>query len=402
MPELDYNPFDPAVRANPYPIYARLRGEAPIYRNPALGLAVVSRYEDVLAVLKSPSTFSSRAMRDLFTQGARQVMTDASIDGETLIGSDPPVHTRLRKIVNRAFTPSRIAALEGRVRSVTDRLVSGFERRGSCDLMSDLAVPLPITLIAEILGVDPERHRDFKRWSDDLLLAGTGQPTPKQAERIVISDEELGQWIDEVVEERRARPKDDLVSALVAAESSEEVMTVEEIGNLILILLIAGNETTTNLIANALLALLEHPDQLEALVARPELVPLAVEEALRFDSPVQLTLRRATADVELPGGKLSEGEMLAVLVASANRDERHFADAARFDLARDSRGHVAFGFGTHFCVGAGLARLEARIALEALVTRLARIERVEKALDYGTSLIVRGPRRLRLRFEPRA
>ncbi len=402
MPELEYNPFDPAVRANPYPTYARLRDEAPIYRNPALGMAAVSRYEDVLAVLKSPSAFSSRAMRDLFTQGARSVMTDASIDGETLIGSDPPVHTRLRKIVNRAFTPSRIAALEGRVRSVTDQLVAGFEQRGSCDLLGDLAVPLPITLIAEILGVDPERHRDFKRWSTDLLLAGTGQPTPEQAERIVISDEELGQWIDEVVEERRARPRDDLVSALVAAESSEEVMTVEEIGNLIMILLIAGNETTTNLIANALLALLAHPEQLESLVACPELVPLAVEEALRYDSPVQLTLRRATTDVELPGGKLSEGEMIAVLVASANRDERQFANAARFDLARDSRGHVAFGFGTHFCVGAGLARLEARVALEALVTRLARIERVETALDYGTSLIVRGPRRLRLRFEPRA
>jgi cytochrome P450 len=400
MPELEYNPFDPAVRANPYPTYARLRAEAPIHRNPALGLAAVSRYEDVMAVLKNPSAFSSRAMRDLFTQGAREVMSDANIAGETLIGSDPPVHTRLRKIVNRAFTPSRIAALEGRVRGVTDELVGRFEQRGSCDLMSELAVPLPVTLIAEILGVDSERQRDFKRWSDDLLLAGTGQPTPKQAERIVISDEELGQWIDEVVEERRAFPKDDLISTMVAAESTEDVMTAEEIGNLIVILLIAGNETTTNLIANAMLALLAHPEQLDTLVACPELVPLAVEEALRYDSPVQLTLRRATADVELAGGKLAEGEMVAVLVSSANRDERQFADASRFDLARDTRGHVAFGFGTHFCVGAGLARLEARVALEALVTRLARIERVETALDYGTSLIVRGPRRLRLRFDP--
>ena len=388
MTPIEYNPFDPAVRRDPYPVYARLRAEAPVLRNDVLGITSVSRYHDVLTILKSPATFSSRAMRDLFSQGARSVMEDASIDGETLIGSDPPVHTRLRKIVNRAFTPSRIAALEGRVREITAALVAEFAPRGRCELLGDLAIPLPVTIIAEILGVDAERRRDFKRWSDDLLLAATGRPTPSQHERIRVSDEELGQWIDEVVEERRLRPRHDLVSALVAAESSEDVMTAEEIGNLILLLLIAGNETTTNLIANAVLALLEHPDQLAALRSDPALVPQAVEELLRYDSPVQLTVRRTTCDVELDGGKIAEGEMVALLLGSANRDERQFTQPDRLDFGRNVRAHIGFGFGTHFCVGAGLARLEARVVLEALLA-LEHWERDEPHLEYGTSLIVR-------------
>ena len=399
MSQIAFDPFDPTTRENPYPVYARLREEEPVHRIEALGLAVVSRYDDVLAILKDPHSFSSTAMRDLFSQSARSVMDDAELEGETLIGTDPPVHTRLRKIVNRAFTPSRIAALEPRIREITADLVSRFEQRGKCELLSELAIPLPVTIIAEILGVDPARREEFKRWSDDLLLAGTGRPTPEQAERIRISDDELGVWVDEVVEARRAEPRGDLISALVAAESYEEVMTSEEIGNLIMILLIAGNETTTNLLANAMLALLGHPDQLAAVAGEPGLIPGTVEEILRYDSPVQLTLRRARRDVELPGGKIHENETVAVLLASANRDERQFADADRLDVRRDTRGHVAFGFGTHFCVGAGLARLEARVGLEALL-RLRGWARVEERLEYGTSLIVRGLERLRLRFEP--
>ena len=399
MSQIAYDPFDPATRENPYPVYARLRDEEPVHRVEGLGLAVVSRYADVRAILKDPRSFSSRAMRDLFSQSAKTVMDDAELNGETLIGTDPPVHTRLRKIVNRAFTPSRIAALEPRIREVTADLVTRFERRGECELLSDFAIPLPVTIIAEILGVDPARHEEFKRWSDDLLLAGTGRPTPEQAERIRISDEELGAWIDEVVEARRAEPRSDLISALVAAEASEEVMTSEEIGNLILILLIAGNETTTNLIANAMLALLAHPDQLAAVTREPGLIPAAVEEILRYDSPVQLTLRRAIRDVELPGGKIRKDETVAVLLASANRDERQFPAPARLDVRRDARSHLAFGFGTHFCVGAGLARLEARVALEALLG-LRGWSRVEERLEYGSSILVRCLERLPLRFTP--
>ncbi len=402
MSEISYNPFDPAIRANPYPTYARLRAEAPVYRSGSLGLTVVSRYDDVLCALKDPAAFSSRAMRDLFAQGAVAVNGEGSgIDGETLIGTDPPVHTRLRKIVNRAFTPRRIAGLEARIREVADELIARFEGRGKFELVSEFAAPLPVTIIAEILGVGPERRDDFKRWSDDFLLLASGRPTPEQRESIRRSDEELGAWIDEIVAARRARPADDLISALVAAQSSEPVMTEEEVGNLILLLLVAGNETTTNLIANGLLALLAHPEELAALEADPGLAGGAVEEVLRYDGPVQLTVRRATRDVALAGGSIREGEFVALLIGSANRDARRFADPDRLDIRRDTRGHIAFGFGTHFCVGAPLARLEARVALENLIPRLRGLAWIEQHIEYTASLLIRGPQRVHLEFEPR-
>ena len=398
MTDVHYNPFDPATRCDPWPVYARLRAESPVHRSPELPLTAVSRYQDVMAVLKNPGASSSTALRDLFNSNSAGGSDEGGLEGETLIGSDPPVHTRLRKIVNRAFLPSRIAALEPRVRQVTDRLISRFERSGTCDLMADLAVPLPVTMIAELLGIGAERRDDFKRWSNDLLVMATGRPSPEQIESIQRSDEELDACIDEIVEARRAHPQNDLISTLVAAEAEDDVMTNEEVGNLIALLLIAGNETTSNLIGNAMLALLEHPEQLAALRGLPALWPGAVEELLRHTSPVQLTLRRATRDVELPGGKIVQNEMVAVLLASANRDERQFPGGEQLDVRRDARGHVAFGYSTHFCVGSNLARLEARVALEALVARLRRIERVEERIDYGASLLVRGPSRLRVRF----
>ena len=402
MSEIAYNPFDPEVRRNPWPVYARLREEAPLYPVPGLGFAVLSRYGDVLGALKEPRSFSSRAMRDLFSAGGKSTLgEDSSLDGETLIGTDPPVHTRLRKIVNRGFTPRRIAALEPRIREVAARLIDRIARKGECELVSEFAAPLPVTIIAEILGVDAERHEDFKRWSDDFILLASGRPTAEQAASIQRTDEELGTWVDEIVEERRARPRDDVISALLAAEASEQVMTAEEIGNLIVILLIAGNETTTNLITNGMLALLGHPEQLAALRADPQLLPGAIEELLRYAGPIQIIVRRATRDVELAGGKLSEGEMVGLLLGSANRDERQFAHAERLDLRRDARTHVAFGFGTHFCVGAPLARLEARVAFELILQRLDQIEQVPEELEYPANLIVRGPERLRLRFSAR-
>ena len=403
MSEIAYNPFDPELRRNPWPIYTRLREEAPLYPVPGLGFSVLSRYDDVLRALKDPRSFSSRAMADLFSAGGKATLgEESSLDGETLIGTDPPVHTRLRKIVNRGFTPRRIAALEPRIREVTAGLVDRIADKDECDLVSELGTPLPVTIIAEILGVDPERHEDFKRWSDDFMMLASGRPTPEQAASIQRTDEELNTWVDEIVEERRARPRDDVISALLAAEASEDVMTAEEIGNLIVILLIAGNETTTNLISNGMLALLDHPEQLAALRADPRLLPGAIEELLRFCGPIQIIVRRATRDLELAGGKLREGDMVGLLLGSANRDERQFAHADRLDLRRDARAHLAFGLGTHFCVGAPLARLEARVAFELILQRLDGIERVPEQLEFPANLIVRGPERLRLRFTARA
>ena len=391
---MDYDPLDPDVTENPYPYYAFLRREAPVFRT-AQGFAAISRYDDVLRILRDPVRFSSSAMADLINGLKAMSHEDELGGGETLLGSDPPVHTRLRKIVNRAFVPRRIEALETRIRAIAADLVHDIPSGAECDLMSALAVPLPVMVIAEILGIDPARRNDFKRWSEEQVAATAGPPSPELRASLARSGAERTAYLDEVIEERRRNPRDDLVSALLQAERDEDVMTDNEVGNFIVLLLIAGNETTTNLIGNAVLALLKHPEALQAVRQDPSLVPALVEETLRFDSPVQLMLRHATEDVELSGGKVRQGELVAMLLGSANRDEQQFPEPERFDLHRAERAHLAFGFGTHFCLGALLARLEATAALDVLLNRfhdfeLSRVQRVP-------SLLMRGVKSLRLR-----
>lgn len=396
-----YHPFDPQFRERPYPHYAALRREAPLHRVPDEPFVLVSRHADVLAALRQPGVFSSAPVRELIDAGVSLAGGDG-VTGETLLGSDPPVHTRLRKIVNRGFLPRRVAALEPRVRELAGRLVGAFAERGRCELVRDLAAPLPVRVIAELLGVDAERHEDFKRWSDALMLAMTGRVPAEEKDAVERSFAELDLWLDEVVEARRREPGDDLVSALVHAGRDGEVMSESELGNFVVLLLVAGNETTTHLIANATLALVEHPDVLEAVRAEPGRVPELVEETLRFDPPAQLTFRRALRDAELPSGKVAEGETLVLLLASANRDEAVFEAPERFRLDRPERAHLAFGHGTHFCVGSHLARLEARVAFETLVPclRVPRLLEPEPELEYAWNALLRGPRRLPLGFEP--
>ncbi len=390
---MPYNPLDPATTRDPYPLYARLRREAPLERS-ALGFWALSRYDDVDTVLRDPERFSSGVLGDMI-QGVKSLSPEGLGVGETLLGTDPPAHSRLRKIVNRAFTPRRIAALEERIRALAHELLTGIAAVGEFELMGALAVPLPVTVIAEILGIDPARRADFKRWSEEILAAIAGSPSPELRARLERSFLERAAYLEEVIEERRHDPRDDVISALVRAEEGEEVMTEDEVGNFLVLLLVAGSETTSNLIGNAVLALLEHPHVLETVRANPRLLPALVEETLRYDSPVQLTLRRATCDVELAGGKLCEGETVALLLGSANRDERQFSEPDYFDLGR-SVAHLAFGHGTHFCLGAHLARLEAQLALDALIARFGHIDLAD-AVERIPSLLTRGPRALRLR-----
>ncbi len=389
---MEYDPLDPAVTRNPYPAYAWLRRQAPVYRTPR-GLVAVSRYADVRGILDRPGIFSSSAMGDVIN--GLKAMAQAAEGGETLLGTDPPAHTRLRKIANRAFRPRRIAALEPRIRAHATALVDALARDSECDLMAALAVPLPVMVIAEILGFDPARRDDLKRWTEEQIAATAGPPTPELRAALARSGSERLAYLGELVAERRRRPRDDVISELLQAESTEEAMGEAEVGNFIVLLLVAGNETTTNLIGNAMLALLADGDLLAAVAAEPSLIPAVVEETLRYDSPVQLTLRRVREEVELAGEKLHRGELLAVLLGSANRDERHFDDPDRFDLLRPRRDHLAFGFGTHFCLGAHLARLEARVALETLLARFRRFEALAEA-ERAPSLLTRGPRSLRL------
>ena len=397
-----YDPLDPRINADPYPAYAALRREAPVYQVPGMGFYAVSRHADVATVLKRHDLFSSSAMKAAVMAGDLDGEWDREgPPPETLIGSDPPVHARLRKIANRGFTPSRIARLEPRVREISEGLVDRIASRGggAFDLVSEFSRPLPITVIMEMLGVPEEQHANFKRWSDAMLSAAFENPTGERREEVRGALETWASVGDRMIEERKQSPKDDLISDLLRAEGDEGCFTIEEFRSLIPTLLVAGNVTTTHLLGNAFVALLREPGQLEKVVADPTRIPNLVEEALRYDSPVHLLLRQTTQEVELAGTRIPEGAIVTPLFASANRDEDVFPDADRFDVDRDASSHLAFGMGVHFCLGAPLARLEARVAFEVLLSRLRDLRLLEDEVSWEPFFLFRGPERLRLGFD---
>jgi cytochrome P450 len=273
--------------------------------------------------------------------------------------------------------------------------------RGEMDVVRDLATPIPVTVIAELLGVAAERREDFKRWADDFVVALGGHPSPERSASMQRSTAEYLDYVGGVVEERRARPRDDLVSTLVHARAGEGTLGTQEVLSFAVLLLVAGIETTTNLIANAVAALLANPEELARVQRDPGLVPSLVEETLRFESPVQGLFRQTTEESVLAGRTLPKGATVYVLFASANRDEEHFPEPHRFDVARNPQDHLAFGHGIHFCLGAWLARLEARIALETLLARAPKLWSLEDEIDWIPALFLRGPHRLRVGFEAR-
>lgn len=415
---LDYEPMSVRGRDDPYPAYRRLRDEAPVHWAEQSRAFCVSRYDDVQRVLNDPETFSSRAMFTIIMNGGQDGMppldwnalramvrlTWASrmspftfMKGRQLIASDGAVHTGMRSIVNRGFTPRRVRAWEPRIRELVDESMEKLRAGGSFDVVRDLAIPLPVTIVAEMLGIEPERREDFKHWSDTTIHYTTGGGRAKPfAPPFIDSVVALTTYIRSIARSRRRDPADDLVSALVGTQDGEQGLTDAEVIMFVNLLLVAGNETTTNLIGNAVNALLDHPSQLERVAADPSLVPALVEETLRFDAPVQMVFRTATRDVELHGVHIPEGFWVAVLLGSANRDERRFEAPDRFDVARDPQGHVGFGFGKHFCLGASLARLEATAALEAIVPELVQRRKRDAEVERIDSFLVRGPSRLRL------
>jgi cytochrome P450 len=422
MSELRFDPFRSELRANPYPAYAELRRHAPVYRVESSGIYTVTRYADVLFVLRHPELFSSSAMIGMLAGAAGGVAPTAgmglrgaeaarfselaqnlptppieALASRSLIGADPPVHGPLRNLVNRGFTPRRIAELEPRVREIARAALDELAGEREPDLVAAFFVPLPVTVICEMLGIEPERSADFKHWSDTIISGITGSAAGGPEQLIQVFGELTG-YVTSVAEARRAQPREDLISTLVRAEEGETALTAFEIVMFIVLLLVAGNETTTNLLGNAVLALIEHPQQLAAIRRNPGLVPGLVEETLRYDTPAQFVFRCATQDVELAGTKIPEGSIVMPVLASANRDDAQFPDGERFDVTRDTQGHLGFGVGIHFCLGASLARLEARVALEELLARYAGFERANARVDYIDSFLVRGPRRLPLRL----
>jgi cytochrome P450 len=402
-----YDPLDPQFLADPYPTYARLRERAPVCRLPAHGFWVVSRYRDALDVLRRPDLFSSAAMalavarpRDFAPrseEGADDAAWDAG-EGVSIVGTDGARHARLRGVVNRGFTPARIAALAPRIERIVDELAAPLLEAGACEFVRELAIPLPVTVIAEMLDIDPERRADFKRWSD-AAVQGVFEPLDADQQREVGARlAEMGEYFEAVIGERRRRPGDDLVSVLIRAEEEHGALTPLELRMFVFTLLVAGVVTTTHLLANAMRALVAHPGELAKLAATPELVPSLVEETLRWDAPVQLLFRTATEETKLSGVTLPRDATVAVLFGSANRDETVFPEPDRFDVARAPKDHLAFGQGVHFCLGAALARLEARSAFAVLLRRMREPEVVGGPAPDLRSLVFRGPVRLPLRF----
>ena len=416
---LDFDPFSTEWRADPYPAYRALRKDAPVHRAPVSGFYCISRYEDVLSVLKRPELFSSRAMFTVLMNGGKEGLPPPSWNmvrflvrfalavrtnpfaftkARNLISEDPPVHETLRAVVNRGFTPRRIVALEPRIRALVEESLAPLRRGEPFDVVRDLAVPLPVTVIAEMLGIEPGRRADFKRWSDAFIegTTGPGRADPF-APRFVDTLVEFVTYLRGVIRQRRRAPGDDVISTILADEVGGSRLSDLEVLMFVQLLLVAGNETTTNLIGNAVHALLDHPDQLERVRSDPARLSALVEEALRWDSPVQIVFRSTRSSVTIAGTPIPAGATLAVLLGSANRDERRFPEPDRFDVDRDARGHLAFGFGEHFCLGSALARLEAKAALGALVPALAGLERSDADRTLVDSFLVRGPQRLELR-----
>ena len=412
--------FDPLVvpTDDPYPLYRRLRDEAPVHFCEANGIYSVTRHEDVMGVLQAPERFSSRAMFTMLMAGGSEKMPPLSwgflrllammiwkarlnplefTTARNLIAEDGASHAAMRAIVNRGFTPRRVASFEKRARELVEQGLAPLRRGEPFDLVRDLAVPLPVTIIAEMIGVPTERLDDFKRWSDLIvdLLTGPGREKRFEKEYTVFLTDLLG-YVRGLVRERRAHPTDDLISTIVAQQEGEIGLTDREVIQFVLLLLVAGNETTTNLIGNVANALFEHPGEAAKVAADPSLVPALVEEGLRYDSPVQVVFRTAAEDVTLRGVTIPKGSIVAVFLGSANRDERRFPDPDRLDVSRQPQGFPGFGFGKHFCLGASLARLEARVALEALVPEIPTLERSDALIPRVDSFLVRGPKRLAL------
>ena len=416
---LDYDPMSPRWRDDPYPVYRRLRDEAPVHWAPEARSFCVSRYDDVQQVLNDPETFSSKAMFTVLMNGgeettppltlrslgqlvrfviASRANPGAFLAARNLISADGDVHTAMRAIVNRGFTPRRVRDWEPRVRSLVAACMADLTKSSDFDVVRHLAIPLPVTIIAEMLGIEPERREDFKRWSDTTIYFATGAG---RADRFgngefTATVIELTRYLRKIIARRRAQPADDLLSALLAKQGGEDGLSDIEVILFVNLLLVAGNETTTNLIGNATNALLDHPEQLERVAADLSLVPALLEETLRYDAPIQLVFRTAVRDTEIAGTKIPEGSWVTPLIGSANRDERRFADPDVFDVGRNPQGHLGFGFGKHFCLGASLARLEACAALEALIPELARRRKAAAPVERIDSFLVRGPSRLPL------
>ena len=380
-----YHLLDPEVLANPYPLYHQLRTEAPVHWDPYLHAWVVTRYEDVITVLHQFSANRTPTAEQFAAMGMAELSPLAQMMTKQMLFMDAPAHTRLRSLAAMAFTPARVEALRSHIREILDALIKPLLSAGRMDVINDLAAPLPAIVTAEMLGVPTSDCNQLKAWSADFAeVLGNFQHNPDRASRTLKCVEEMTAYFREAIELMKAHPREGLINSFMTAEIEGDRLTEEEIIANCIVTMVGGQETTTNLIGNGVLSLVRHPDQLEKLRADVSLTQAAVEELLRYESPSQQTARICPADTELGGKLIRKGQAVIAVMAAGNRDPERFIDPDRLDITRTDNRHLAFGWASHFCFGAALARIEGQLTFEAIATRTRNL-----ALEPGLPLVWR-------------
>ena len=383
---VSYDLTSSAFIEDPYRTYEQLRRKDPVHRMRLIEAWALTRYEDVQDVLADHKRFTNAERNYDYMQY------------RTFLDLDPPDHTRLRGLVSKAFTPRAVRELGPRIQELVDELLDAVAGKGRIDLISDFAFPLPVIVIAEMLGVPAQDRTRFREWSDDIALSVNPLLNSEQIERVQQATEELFEYFEGIIEQRRQAPQNDMISALLAAEEEGDRLTHEELLSTLMLLLVAGNETTRNLIGNGMLALLKNPAQLQRLREHPELLDSAINELLRYDSPVQMDARNAIDDVEIGGKRIAAGQRILAIVGAANRDPQIFANPDELDIGRDEVSHLSFGRGIHYCLGSPLAILEGRIAFTSLLDRFSSIRLASEPV-FKDQIVLRGVEELWVEVE---
>ncbi|MBA2678731.1 MAG: cytochrome P450 [Ktedonobacteraceae bacterium] len=394
-----YHLLDPEVLANPYPLYQQLRSEDPVHWDPFLHAWIVTRYADVITVFQQFSADRTPTPEQLTGLGLSALTPLAEVMVRQMLFLDAPAHGRVRGLASKAFTARRVERLRAHIQEITDQLLDAVQQQGSMDIIADLALPLPAIVTAEMLGVPTSDWKQLTAWSADFAqVLGNFQHDPEHATRVMHSLNAMCEYFRASVQEHRANLRDDLISAFLTAEINGDRFSEEEVIANTIVTMVGGQETTTNLIGNGVLTLLKHPEQLELLKADPSLLPSAVEELLRYESPSQHTARLAPADVELGGKMIRKRQAVIAVMGAANRDPERFAEPDRLDLTRQDNRHVAFARASHFCFGAPLARIEGQIALGTLLARMPHLTLKPETLTWRENLGLRGLTKLPVTF----
>jgi cytochrome P450 len=391
---------EPDIMASPYGLYRELRESDPVHWDPFLHAWIVTRYADIVTVLTRLSADRTLTPERLDGMGLTAMKPIIEVMSRQMLFRDPPAHTRLRALCAAAFTPARVAILRGHIQDIADSLIDGFIGKGSADVVADFAAPMPAIVTAEMLGVPVSDFLKLKQWSIDFAeILGNFQHYPDRVARVAASVRDMTEYFREAIHEQRANPHEGLVGSLVRAEVDGAKLTEEEIIANSILTMIGGQETSTNLISSGLLTLLRHPEQMRILLEDPSLISSAVEELLRYESPIQHTARVAQEDFSLGGKLIRRGQSVVAVLAAGNRDPERFPNPDFLDVRRNDKGHLAFGWAAHFCFGAPLARVEGQIAFGTILRRLNHLELASENFEWRENFGLRGLSGLPVRFQ---